>query len=277
MRLEQYKQRAAEAAEFLTRRGVGPADVVLQCGSGLADLASELLAVAARASISAIPHFPPITVSGHGNEAVYGQIGECRLLVLTGRLHVFEGHSPAVAGFPAALAAALGARLMICTNAAGALGEGLNPGELVVHSSYINFQGDNAAACLEFADSSQRFVVPDPAYDAGISEAMLDCLMQAGLTARRGVYIAVRGPVFETEAELRMMRAWGGEAIGMSTVPEVVVCHLLKLPVVGLSVLTNKCLGGRRVSHAEVLAASRAAVPELARALRTLLKEGRWR
>lgn len=276
MRFEDYKRRATEAAECLRGQGMDTVDAVLQCGSGLAALGTELLPEARHIPLSAVPHLPVATVAGHGNEAVYGDVGEATVAVFTGRLHVFEGHSPAEAGFPAAIAAALGARLFISTSSAGALDEEMLAGDVMVHTSYINHQGDNAAACLQFADSAQRFVNPEPAYDPDAARALALALASAGLKVQRGTYLAVRGPIFETDAELRMMRSWGGDAIGMSTVPEVVVCHLLNLPVVGLSVLTNKCLEGNPVSHEEVLAASRAFVPQLARALRLLLVEGRW-
>jgi purine-nucleoside phosphorylase len=236
-------------------------------------LAEELLADAARLPLGDIPHLPAGTVAGHGKEAVWGQIGAYKALVLAGRLHLFEGHDAATAGFPAAIAKAAGARLFICTNAAGALHQDMHVGDVMVHASYINHQGDNAAACLEFPNSAERFVNPDPAYDQESSAVLARCLSGANLRVHRGTYLAVRGPVFETDAELRMMRAWGADAIGMSTVPEVVVCHIMKLPVVGLSVLTNKCLSGRHTTHAGVLAASGKAVPGVAQALSLLFEE----
>jgi purine-nucleoside phosphorylase len=274
--LSDYQQHAAEAAAYLARQGLTPVDAVLQCGSGLSGVVNELLDVEKRIELSGIPHLPVGDVAGHGNEAAYGQVGEAKLLVFTGRLHIYEGHAAATAGFPAAIAKETGARLLICTNAAGALNEDLRIGDVMVHQSYINHQGDNAAACLEFENSAQRFVNPDPPYDMAASLALARHLAKAGMTVRHGTYIAVRGPVFETDAELRMMRGWGADAIGMSTVPEVITCHILNLPVAGLSVLTNLCLDGSQTTHAGVLSASRAAAPRLAQALRTMFEEGQW-
>lgn len=274
--LNVYRQRAAEAAEYLASHGLAPVDAVLQCGSGLSGMVEGLLDDTPRIPLSEIPHLPAGTVAGHGSEAVSGTVGGARVLIFTGRLHIYEGHDAATAGFPAAIAAAAGARLIICTNAAGALNADLRVGDIVVHNSYINHQGDNAAACLEFPNSAQRFVNPDPPYDSAASKVLALCLSKAGLQMHRGTYLAVRGPVFETDAELRMMRAWGGDAIGMSTVPEVIVCHVLNLPVAGLSVLTNKCLDGGHTTHDGVLAASQAAVPQLVSALKMMFQERRW-
>jgi len=274
--LNAYRQRAAEAAEHLSSHGLAPVDAVLQCGSGLSGLVEGLLADATRIPLSEIPHLPAGTVAGHGSEAVSGTVGDARVLVFTGRLHIYEGHDAATAGFPAAIAAAAGARLFICTNAAGALNVDLRVGDVVVHDSYINHQGDNAAACLEFPHSAHRFVNPDPPYDTAASRALALCLSKAGMQTHRGTYLAVRGPVFETDAELKMMRAWGGDAIGMSTVPEVIACHVLNLPVAGLSVLTNKCLDGNHTTHDGVLSASQAAIPQLVTALKMLFQEKQW-
>lgn len=274
--LNVYRQRAAEAAEYLASHGLAPVDAVVQCGSGLSGLVEELLVDAVRIPLSDIPHLPAGTVAGHGTEAVCGTAGSLRVLIFTGRLHIYEGHDAATAGFPAAIAAAAGARLLICTNAAGAMNPKQRIGDVMVHESYINHQGDNAAAGLEFPDSAARFVNPDPPYDIAASRALSLCLAKAGMQVHHGTYIAVRGPVFETDAELKMMRAWGGDAIGMSTVPEVIASHVLKLPVAGLSVLTNKCLDGSHATHGGVLSASHAAVPQLAQALQMLFQEKQW-
>jgi len=272
--ITEYERRAAEAGEYLRNLGMGPADVVVQCGSGLAGIAEELLPGARRTELSQIPHMPETTVAGHGNEAVFGILHKTAVLILTGRFHLFEGHDPAVAGFPAALASALQARLFICTNAAGSLNKEMTPPAVMVHADFINHQGTNALAGLEFPEAGQRFLNPNPAYDPRAAEALSRCLAQAGLTVHRGIYIAVHGPIFETLAELAMLRSWGADAVGMSTVPEVTACHLCGLPVVGLSVLTNDCFNPQQTNHAEVLAVSRQAVPGIARALNSLSEGG---
>jgi len=274
LHLSEYLQRAAEAAEYLRSQGLDSAGIVVQCGSGLAGIADELLPGARRVTLGQIPHMPAATVAGHGNEAVYGDLHDTAVLVLTGRFHLFEGHDPATAGFPAAVAAALGARLYICTNAAGSLNQKMAPTDAMVHVDFINHQGTNVLACLEFSDAGQRFLNPNPAYDSRGAQALARCLAQAGLTVHHGTYVAVHGPVFETLAELAMLRSWGADAVGMSTVPEITVCRLSGLPAVGLSVLTNDSFDHQHTTHAQVLAVSQRTVPRISRALQALIGAG---
>jgi len=274
MHVDEYYQQAQDAATFLASRGIDGIEIVMQCGSGLNTLARELLDNPRSVDLDEVPHLPAVSVTGHGQEAVFGLIGGTRVLILTGRIHFYEGHGMAATGFQAAIASACGARLMLCTNAAGALNTGFKRGSVVVHNDYINFMGDNPLFGMQFSDSRQRFVDPHPAYDPLISSRLMASLSGAGLTVHEGVYSAVRGPVFETEAELRMMRAWDGDVVGMSTVPEVIVCGLFKLPVVAASLVTNECFAPGGTSHAEVLATGVEMAPLLAEGLGRFIAEG---
>ena len=274
MHVDQYLGQARDAATFLASRGIEDVEIVMQCGSGLSTMARKLLRTPRSVPLDEVPHLPAVSVTGHGQEAVFGRIGETGVLVMTGRIHFYEGHGMAAAGFQAAIAAACGARLFICTNAAGALDESCKRGSVVVHDDFINHMGDSPLFGMEFDDSRQRFVVPQPAYDPLISRRLGDSLQQAGATVHNGVYVAVRGPAFETWAELRMMRAWGGTVVGMSTVPEVIVCHLCRLPVVAVSLVTNECFSGGGASHQEVLAASAEMAPQLAQGIGEFIRGG---
>lgn len=271
--LDDYRARAAEAAAFLSGQGLTPIDVVVECGSGLSGLAAVLLTDPRRLPLSEIPQLAPATVAGHGRDALWAMVGDLGVLVLTGRVHLYEGHSSAQAGFPAAMASATGARLLVLTNAAGALNPEYRVGDVMLHSGYLNHQGENPLQHLRIDDPAQRFVSPEPAYHPGAGDALHGELRVAGLTVHRGTYLATHGPVFETQAELKMMRGWGADAVGMSTVPEVIVSHLCRLPVVGLSVITNECFGPGGLTHAEVLAASGQAAPALGSALGSFLRE----
>jgi purine-nucleoside phosphorylase len=266
-----YLAQAEEAAAHLRSAGLGPADVVLQCGSGMAQLADLLLPQGVRIPMREVPHLPAPSVAGHGHEAVFGTVGGARLLVLTGRPHIYEGHSPEVAGFPAAVAKALGATLFIATNAAGGLNQHMRGGELMLHADYINFQHDNALANLATDDAAERFIDPKPAYNLTASATLARHLQAAGCGVHQGVYVAVRGPIFETRAEIYMLRSFGADAVAMSVVPEVTVCNFVKLPCIGLSLLTNECFSTGGVSHAEVLSVSAAIIPRLGEGLRTFL------
>jgi purine-nucleoside phosphorylase len=269
---DDYWRRAEEGAAFLAELGLGPADVVLQCGSGLHQLAELLLPESRRVPLHDIPHMPGTSVVGHGREAVFGTLGSARLLVLTGRLHLYEGYSPEIAAFPAALAKACGASLYIATNAAGALNQHMRTGELMLHTDFINFQGDNAIAHIQADEPMARFIDPKPAYNLTASGILARHLHGAGAGVHEGVYVSVRGPLYETRAELYMLRSFGADAIGMSTVPEITVCNFFALPAIGLSVITNECFNPAPVTHGDVLAASQAAIPKLAAGLRSFIE-----
>jgi purine-nucleoside phosphorylase len=216
------------------------------------------------------------SVTGHGRDAVYGRIGDTGVLVLTGRIHIYEGHDPLTAGFPAAVARAAGARLLVITNAAGGLNQHYREGDLMVHRDFINFQHDNAMAHLETESVVERYVDPKPPYHLKASELVAQALVRTRLDVHYGVYIGVRGPIFETRAELAMMRSFGADAIGMSTIPEVTVAAFFGLPVVGISTITNECFGATGTDHAAVLAVSNRVAPKLSSGLTLFLEEGQW-
>jgi purine-nucleoside phosphorylase len=146
-------------------------------------------------------------------------------------------------------------------------------GELMLHTDFINFQGDNALAHLKTDSAAERFVDPKPAYEPEASALLGRRLADAGARVHEGVYVGVRGPIYETRAELAMLRSFGADAIGMSTVPEVALCQFLRLPAVGVSVITNECFGTAPVSHDEVVSGSQAAIPLLAKGVRAFLDQ----
>jgi purine-nucleoside phosphorylase len=236
-------------------------------------LAELLLPGGKRVEMRSVPHLPAPNVAGHGHEAVFGIVGGARLLVLTGRPHTYEGHTPDIAGFPAAVAKALGATLFIATNAAGGLNQHMRGGELMLHADFINFQGDNAVAHIATDDAAERFIDPKPAYNLTASATLARHLLAAGCGVHQGTYVAVRGPIFETRAEIYMLRSFGADAVAMSVVPEVTIGNFVKLPMIGLSVLTNECFSTGGVTHEEVLAACDVVIPKLADGLRSFLTD----
>jgi purine-nucleoside phosphorylase len=287
-----YWAQALEAAGYLQQRGCGAPLVAIQCGSGLAPLIAALwpdgpeAAGGGRCGFSAVPHLAAVGVAGHGTEVLWGDLvgreGPRRVLVFSGRLHLYEGHTPLTAAFPVAIAAALGCRLFLLTNAAGALNQHYALGDAMVQTDFINLQGDNPLAhlaCPPTADTAEpgpsgiahltRFVDPKPAYDPEASALLAGCLNAAGLAVHSGVYVALRGPLYETHAELVMLRGCGADAVGMSSVAELALCHFFRLPAVGVSIVTNECFSTAPVTHAAVVAASHAAAASLGAALRS--------
>jgi purine-nucleoside phosphorylase len=271
-----YWQQAQDAERFLKERGLFSADVVIQCGSGQRELGPLLLPDATRVSIADIPSMPVANVSGHGKELLWAAVGPFTVAVITGRVHLYEGYNAATAGFSAALAKALGAKVFICLNAAGSLNQELPAGSIMVHGDYINNLGDNPLRHIELSNSIERFVNVVPAYHPTLAGLLAQHLKHGGAAVGEGVYLSTHGPVFETRAELNMMRAWGADAVGMSTVPEVQACHLMKLAVLGVSSITNEAFHPHAVSAEDVLSAAQSSVPTLATGLRSFLEDASW-
>lgn len=266
-----YWAQALDAAACLGSHGLERAGIVLQCGSGMAALAGLLLPEGRQLELEEVPHLATGSVAGQGRQAVYGAIGGVSCLVLSGRVHLYEGLGSLATAFPAALAKVLGARLLVLLNATGGLNAHYRPGDLMLHTGFINFQHDNPLLHLALDDSSERFVDPKPAYSPQYSAALGAQLAQLGCALHHGIYVGVRGPAYETEAELGMLRGFGADAVGMSLIQELLLSHWLKLPAVGLSVIANECYGSAPLTHAAVLAAVKGVVPSLAVALRAFI------
>lgn len=271
-----YWQGALDAARYLGDQGLLAADVVVQCGSGERELGQMLLPGATQVHMVDIPNMPIASISGHGKDLMWATAGPFTIAVITGRVHLYEGYNAAVVGFPAALAKALGARLFICLNAAGSLNAEYPAGSFMVHSDYINNLGDNPLRHIELSNSIDRFVNVVPAYHPALAGLLMHHMKQDGVAIGEGVYLSTQGPIFETRAELAMMRAWGADAVGMSTVPEVQVCHLMKLAVLGVSSITNEAFHSHAVSAGDVLSAAQNSVPALATGLRSFLEDASW-
>jgi purine-nucleoside phosphorylase len=268
-----YWSQAQAAAAWLEQRGLWPVEVVIQCGSGLMRLGDELLPHGTACELAEIPHFPAVGVPGHGRQARQGLIDGRGVLVLSGRTHLYEGLGALACGFPAALASAAGARLFVALNAAGGLDPALAPGSIVVHRDFINLMHDSPLLQLHTDDPAERFIDPKPAFDPACSARLAHALAATGLGVSLGIYAGVPGPAYETAAEMALLRQWGADVVGMSCIPEYLVCHFLRLPVVGASVVANSCRDAAPLGHAAVVAASAQAAPALAAGLRSLLAE----
>jgi len=273
---DEYWAKAGETARYLGEHDMSPVDVVIQCGSGMAALAEHVIPDSQSLRLEQLPHFPYSVVKGHGNEAVVGKVGELKVLFFTGRIHLYEGFDALTVGFPAAVAKSAGAKVFIATSAAGGLNQHYHVGDLMIHNSFINFQGDNPLLHLEVSDYKQRFIDPKPPYDPYASRALSSYVTQVEVDVRQGVYIGVKGPMFETMAELAMLRALGGDAVGMSSIPEIIMCHFLKLPVVGATIVSNECFREELVTHDKVLEIGKKSVPALASGIRAFLEDRYW-
>ena len=228
-------------------------DIVVVLGSGLGSLADR--GDTCSIAYGEIPGFPQPTVAGHGGKIVFGEFGGNNVMMFQGRFHFFEGHTMDVVTLFPRLAAALGARLYLVTNAAGGVNKDFRSGDLMVIRDHLNLMGANPLIGKNRDELGPRFPDMTYAYDPEISRLLTACGKDAGLELREGVYAALTGPSYETPAEIRMLRTMGADAIGMSTVPEVIVARHAGLKVCGMSCITNLAAGvtDQPLSHAEVL------------------------
>lgn len=261
---------AEQAAEFLRSRGFdGGFRAALVLGTGLNGLA-EALEDPVALPYAEIPGFPRGGVSGHRGNLVAGRLEGRRLLVFQGRAHPYETGDAAAMRVPVGTAAALGAPILLLTNAAGSIRPEHGTGALVLVSDHISLGGANP---LVGEPSDRRFVSLTDAYDSALRAELLAAARAAGVGLAEGVYAWFSGPSFETPAEIRMARTLGADLVGMSTVPEVILGRFYGLRVAAISTVTNPAAGldGASPSHAETKAVAGAAAASLERLLRTYL------
>ena len=246
--------RLDEAVAVVRKRTVLTPRIGVILGSGLGAFADSL-GDAARVPFDEIPHFPSPTVVGHSGALVVGQAGDVAVAVLQGRVHAYEGHPLEAVAFPVRVLGRLGVKAVILTNAAGAINTDYQPGELMILRDHINLLGNPLFGPNE-ERLGPRFPDLTEAYDRDLRRLAATACAEAGVTAHEGVYIAVPGPSYETPAEIRMARTLGADAVGMSTVPEVIAARHMGLRVVALSCLTNPAAGvvDEPLDHDDVLA-----------------------
>ncbi len=257
-----------ESKEFLEAKLAGfKPEVALVVGSGLGGVA-ETIAKPVTIPYADIPHFPQPTVAGHAGQMIFGELSGKRLVVLSGRFHFYEGRSMAEIVYPIHVVDALGAKILIVTNAAGAINPNFNPGDLMIIEDHINFLGANPLIGLR-ENGGIKFLDMTAAYSTRLREKLDAAAEKAQVLLRRGVYLACPGPSYETPAEIKAFAWLGADAVGMSTVPEVIMARYHNLEVAGLSCITNLAAGisSRKLSHEEVLEVGKAAQTKLAKLL----------
>ncbi len=245
-------------------------------GSGLGALADEAEAVAV-VPAHEIPDWPVSTVPGHAGRLVFGMLEAQPVMILQGRAHYYEGYTMAQVGLPVRVMQRLGIETLIVTNAAGAVNPDFNPGDLMLITDHLNLIGMGGLNPLRGPNLDAlgpRFPDMSQAYDRALQGLARQVAREAGLLLHSGVYASLAGPSFETPADLRFLRVVGADAVGMSTVPEVIVARHGGTRVLGISGISNKAnLDGSTVTtHEEVLAAGQVIVPKLLTLLRGVLR-----
>jgi purine-nucleoside phosphorylase len=246
--------RLSAAAEWLRGRLPHPPLVGVILGSGLGDFADG---VDERVTIpyGDIPGFPASAVVGHAGTLVAGTVRGVPTVVLSGRVHYYEGHPMPAVVFPARVLGLLGCRTVIVTNAAGGIDKSFKSGNLMLIEDHINAFGTNPLVGANDEDLGPRFPDMSDAYRKDLRTLALAVAKRQRIPLKHGVYVGVHGPSYETPAEIRALRAWGADAVGMSTVPEVIALNQMGVGVLGISCITNMAAGvlKRKLDHREVL------------------------
>ena len=258
MSTEAYVKRVKESARFVEKRMPFKPEVAIILGSGLGGI-SETLESRSVIPYPDIPGFPVSTAPGHKGELVFGKFGGKNVVLMNGRFHYYEGYSMREVTFPIRVFQLLGVETLVVTNAAGGLNPDFDVGKPMVIVDHINFMGDNPLIGPNIDEWGPRFPDMSEPYDRDLYELALEAAKDRGLPLYKGVYVAVAGPNFETAAEYRMFRSFGADAIGMSTVPEVIVAKHGGMRVLGFSIITDRCVpeeGLKPLSAEEVLEAA---------------------
>ncbi len=251
--MTQLSEMLQETTQFILEKGVKEIDFGLILGSGLGELAEEI-EEAIVIPYDQIPFFPTSTVVGHAGQLVYGTLSGKKVLAMQGRFHFYEGHSMQTVTYPVRVMAALKAHSVIVTNASGGVNESFVPGDLMLITDHINFTGQNPLIGPNEDEIGPRFPDMSAAYTLTYREVAKEAASQLDLTLKEGVYMGYSGPTYETPAEIRMSRTMGADAVGMSTVPEVIVAAHSGLKVLGISCITNLAAGMQaNLNHEEVV------------------------
>ncbi len=223
-------------------------------GSGLGGLAAEITN-ATEIKYQDIPHFPISTIEGHAGQLVLGELEGKKVVAMRGRFHHYEGYTLREVTYPVRVMQKLGIKTLLVTNAAGGINTDYAPGDLMVIKDHINLMGDNPLVGTNLDEFGPRFPDMSEAYSRVLGKLAEEVAKEAGFKLKKGVYVGLKGPSYETPAEIQYLRAIGVDAVGMSTVPEVIVANHGGLKVLGISCITNMAAGvlDVKLSHQEVM------------------------
>ncbi len=232
-------ERINETVDFLRSKGIESPEIGIVLGTGLGKLVDEM-EIEIMVDYEKIPHFPVSTVESHKGKLIYGTLEGMKILAMHGRFHYYEGYSMEQITFPIRVMKFLGIKYLLLSNAAGALNFKFKKGSLMLLDDHINLLGDNPLRGTNYEELGPRFPDMSMPYSVELAKKFQEIAEKEDITLHKGVYIAVTGPNLETRAEYRMLRNFA-DAVGMSTVPEVIVANHMNLPCAAISVLTDEC------------------------------------
>lgn len=268
------KKQLAESAKYLKARGFDNPEIGIVLGTGLGKLVDEI-EEAVIAHYHNIPFFPLATVEFHSGKLIYGSLEGKKVVVMQGRFHLYEGYEMTDITYPIRVMHALGIKKLFISNAAGAINLEFSKGDIMLIEDHINLQGGSPLAFKTVTEFGDRFVDMCEPYDLEMGSIVEQIAEKEGISLQKGVYVAVVGPQLETKAEYRMLKTIGADAVGMSTVPEVIVANHLRLPVVAVSVLTDECDPDnlQPINIAEILDVASNTEPKMIKLFKELIKK----
>lgn len=269
-----YKLQVDAAAEAVRKRCDLQTNIGIILGTGLGRLASEI-EVKEWFGYDEIPGFPISTVESHHGRLIFGHLGGIPVVAMQGRPHLYEGYTPLEVTFPIRLMRTLGVNTLLISNAAGGMNPLYRKGDLMLISDHINLQGVNPLVGPNVSEWGPRFPDMSEPYDLELRRIASEKALERQIRLQEGVYVSVLGPNLETRAEYRMLRAMGGDVVGMSTVPETIVARHMNMRVLAISVITDECFPDalEPVSLDEIVAAADKAEPKLAAIMQAVVEE----
>lgn len=229
-----------ETADFLLKRGIENPEIGIVLGTGLGNFVNEIT-IELEIPYSEIPYFPVSTVEFHSGKLIYGKVGNKQVLAMNGRFHYYEGYSMQQIAFPIRVMKLLGINHLLISNAAGAMNLDWKKGDLMLIKDHINLLPSNPLIGKNIEEFGPRFPDMSETYNKNMRTRMKAIAESQNIVLREGVYVAVTGPQLESPAEYKFLKKIGADAVGMSTVPEVIVAHHSAIPVLAISVLTDEC------------------------------------
>ncbi|WP_308990924.1 purine-nucleoside phosphorylase [Mariniflexile litorale] len=262
-----------ETVTYLQGKGFDNPEIGIILGTGLGQLVNEIDLIN-EVSYNHIPNFPTATVEFHKGKLIYGTFEGKKVVVMQGRFHIYEGYSLQDVTYPVRIMEKLGIKTLLISNAAGAINLNFKKGELMLIEDHINLQGSSPLAFKGVEKMGERFTDMSAPYDAEINSQFKTIAKTNNITLHEGVYASVVGPQLETRAEYRMLKILGADAVGMSTVPEIIVANHLKLKVAAVSVLTDECDPNnlKPVDITEIIAMAEKAEPNMITLFKELIK-----
>lgn len=268
------KKQISESVEYLKKRGFETPEIGIVLGTGLGQLVDSI-EDSIEAHYNHIPYFPLATVEFHTGKLIYGSIAGKKVVVMQGRFHLYEGYDFLDITYPIRVMHELGIKNLFVSNAAGAINLDFKKGDIMLIEDHINLQGGSPLAFKNVSEFGNRFVDMSEPYNPEMRKKAEAIAIRENISLKKGIYASVVGPQLETKAEYRMLKIMGADAVGMSTVPEVIVANHLRLPIVAVSVLTDECDPDNLepVEVQEILKIAGQTEPKMIKLFKELIKE----